>query len=288
MRAARAVGVVSKKTKVASYTFLISWSVVVLAPLYWMVTTSFKKPTDVFNVSFVPWVDFQPTLDAWRFIFVEAPDQVFKPYLNSVIVSVVSSVLTLVIGAMAGYALARFRFRWGRLSNKDVAFWFISQRMLPPVVLVFPFLIVFKTFNLLDTLPGLILAYTAFNLPFAVWITRDFFMQLPEELEASAMVDGYTRWQAFRKVVLPLSTPGLLAAFLFILIFAWNEYLFALMLTFQKATTLPIFILAQNAQRGPEWWTMSALAVLAVIPVAIAGIVLERYLHRGVLLGSVK
>ena len=257
--------------------------------MYWMVTTAFKRPVDVFaGPKFVPWVDFQPSLESWRFLFFRIPDQVLKPFVNSLVVGLISSALALIIGSMAGYALARFRFRWGPFQNRDLAFWFISQRMLPPVVLVLPFLIMFKAVNLLDTQIGLIIAYTGFHLPFAIWITRDFFAQLPEELEASAMVDGYTRWQAFRRVVLPLSTPGLLAAYLFVLIFVWNEYLFALMLTFQNAVTMPIFIVSQNTQRGPEWWTMSALAILAVIPVTIIGLILERYLHRGVLLGSVK
>lgn len=272
-----------------TYAFLVVWTLVVLLPFYWTVTTAFKKPLDVFEgPKFLPWVDFQPTLDAWRFLFTSIPEQWLRPFLNSLVVGVVSSVLTLVIGSMAGYALARFRFRMGPFQNKDIAFWFISQRFLPPVVLVLPFFIMFKTLNLLDTQLGLIVAYTGFNLPFAVWITRDFFAQLPEDLEASAMVDGYTRWQAFRKVVLPLSTAGVFAAFLFVLIFAWNEYLFALMLTFDKAQTMPIFIFSQNNSRGPEWWTMSALALIAILPVLVVGLLLARFLGRGVLRGAVK
>ena len=141
------------------------------------------------------------------------------------------------LGSLAGYALTRFHYRVPVLKwrNSDIAFWIISQRMLPPVVVILPYVIMYRVLGLLDTHFGMILAYTVFNLPFAVWILRDFFAGLPLDLEESAMIDGASRLQAFRLIVLPLAAPGLIATFLFCLMFAWNDYLFALMLTFSRA-----------------------------------------------------
>jgi multiple sugar transport system permease protein len=142
--------------------------------------------------------------------------------------------------------------------------------------------------GLVDTHVGMILAYTVFNLPFAVWIMRDFFNGLPVDLEDSARVDGATRWKAFTRIVLPLSAPGLVSVAIFSFVFSWNEYLYALMLTNFEAITMPIFIAGQNTQRGVEWWYISALAITAVLPVVVIGLLLQRFITRGLVAGAIK
>ena len=161
--------------------------------------------------------------------------------------------------------------------------------MLPPVVVVLPFLIMYRFVGLVDTYLGMILAYTVFNLPFAVWILRDFFAGLPLDLEESALIEGASRLKAFRLIVLPLATPGLVATFLFCMMFAWNDYLFALMLTFSRASTLPMYIAGEGTQSyGPQWWYLSALSLMAVVPMAIVAVLVERYISRGLVVGAIK
>jgi multiple sugar transport system permease protein len=191
---------------------------------------------------------------------------------------------------MAGYGLARFKYRlrWIRWRNNDIAFWIVSQRFLPPALFVVPFLILFATVGLVDTHVGLILVYTVFNIPFAVWIMRDFFNGIPGELEESALVDGATRWQVFRHVVLPLSRPGLVSVALFSFVFAWNEFLYALMLTNFDSITMPVLIAGQNNTRGIQWWFISALTIAAVIPVILVGALMERHIAKGLVAGAVK
>jgi len=151
-----------------------------------------------------------------------------------------------------------------------------------------PFLIAYSNLNLIDTHLGLIIAYTMFNIPFAVWIMRDFFNGLPVDLEESARVDGANRWTAFMRIVLPLSAPGLVSVAIFSFVFSWNEYLYALMLTNFEAITMPIFIAGQNTQRGVEWWYISALALTAIVPVVLIGLLLQRFITRGLVAGALK
>jgi multiple sugar transport system permease protein len=174
------------------------------------------------------------------------------------------------------------------VSNNDIAFWMISQRILPPVAVVIPVYVLFQRLHLLDTWMALITTYVASNLPIVVWLMRDYFRSLPVELEESAAVDGASRYRIFWSIVLPPSVPGLIATFLFVLVFAWNEYLFALFLTTAKAQTLPLTIAAQNATRGPQWWYMSVLILIMIIPVIAMAVALERYISRGLLVGAVR
>jgi multiple sugar transport system permease protein len=320
-----------------SYLALGAWALVVLFPLYWLAVTSLKLPIQVNTGPFyLPWVDFKPTLENWRYIFVDLRDDTFRPYLNTVVVATISTSLALLIGSMAAYGLVRLRYRprigaiaifigcgalavaaivlgvpWpaavvialaifalllqtlGRrfrrsLGNNDIAFWMISQRMLPPVTVVIPIYVFFQQLGLLDTWAALIITYVAANLPIVVWLMRDYFQSVPLELEESAAIDGASRYRIFRSVVLPLSLPGLVATFLFVLVFAWNEYLFALFLTTAKAQTLPLTVAAQNATRGPQWWYMSVLILIMIVPVIAMAIALERYIARGLLVGAVK
>jgi len=274
-----------------SYPLLLVWTLVCLFPIYWLVVTSLKAPIAVSQgPRYLPGVDFQPTLDAWRYLFGPVRNEVTRSWTNSAILALTSALLAVAIGSLAGYALTRFRFevpglRW---RNNDIAFWIISQRMLPPVVVILPFLIMYRFLGLLDTHPGMILAYTVFNLPLVVWIMRDFFASLPADLEESALIDGASRLQAFRHIVLPLSAPGLVATFLVCLVFSWNDYLFALMLTFSKASTMPMYIAGQNNSYGPQWWYLSALCLLAIAPMVVIALLLERFITRGLLVGSIK
>ncbi len=172
--------------------------------------------------------------------------------------------------------------------NEDIAFWLISQRILPPVAVVLPIYILFQQLGLLDTRTALIITYMAVNLPIVVWLLRDYFMNIPLELEESAKVDGASPYRVFWSITLPLSVPGLVATFLFVLVFAWNEYLLALFLSSAKAQTMPLLVAAQNATRGPQWWYMSVLILIMIVPVIVLAIVLERYISRGLLVGAVK
>jgi multiple sugar transport system permease protein len=174
------------------------------------------------------------------------------------------------------------------LGNNDIAFWMISQRMLPPVAVVIPIYVLYQRLGLLDTWLALITTYVAANLPIVVWLMRDYFQSIPLELEECAAIDGASRYRTFWSIVLPLSVPGLVATFLFVLVFAWNEYLLALFLTTAKAQTLPLTVAAQNATRGPQWWYMSVLILIMIIPVIAMAIALERYMAKGLLVGAVK
>jgi len=273
------------------YAIVIFWCVVCLFPFYWLFTTSLKKPLHVSRgPRYIPYVDYEPTGEHWEYLFNEQGDALFRHFRNSVIAASGSTLLAVVIGAMAGYGLARYAYHWRALGwrNDNIAFWIISQRFLPPALFVVPFLLLYSRLHLVDTHLGLILAYTMFNVPFAVWIMRDFFENLPSDLEDSALVDGATHWQAFVRIVLPLSAPGLVSVAILSFIFAWNEFLYALMLTNFDAITLPVLIAGQNNTRGIQWWFISALTLAAVTPVILIGLFLERYITRGLIAGALK
>jgi multiple sugar transport system permease protein len=333
----RSVFVPSPARMLASYLLLGFWAFVVLFPLYWLVVTSFKLPIHVTSGPvYVPWVDYEPSLHAWRYIFVEQGNDTLRPYLNTVVVALTSSVLALALGTTAAYALVRFQYQpklgvigifvvcgalvilairlgapWqvalfagiaifvllaqtiGRrfkraLGNSDIAFWMISQRMMPPVAVVIPIYVMFQNLGILDTHAALITTYVAANLPIVVWLMRDYFQSIPIELEECAAIDGASRYRIFWSIVLPLSLPGLVATFLFVLVFAWNEYLLALFLSLAKVQTMPLLVAAQNATRGPQWWYMSVLILIMILPVIGMALALERYISRGLLVGAVK
>ncbi len=273
-----------------SYAALIAWSLIVIVPLYWTVVTAFKTRADVFSgPKYIPGLDYVPTLEHWQRFFIQDWRYFSQQYTNSVVIGLTSSVLSVAIGALAAYALTRFKYvLGGRLRNREIAFWFVSQRILPPVAIVIPLYVLFQQVKLFDTQIGLIIAYAAFNLPLVVWLMQDYFAGIPAELEESALIDGCSRFQAFIRIVLPLVTPGLVATFLFVLVFAWNEYIIALFLTQSNAQTMPILIAAQNAQRGPEWSAISVLTIVTIAPVCVIAVFLERYISRGLLVGAVK
>ena len=272
------------------YALLWGWAAVVFLPLYWTIVTSLKSRRDVFNGPlYLPFIQFQPVLDAWTRFFVTEWRYFSAQYLNSIVIALISSILAVAIGSLASYGLTRFKYFFGgKLRNRELSFYFISQRILPPVAIVIPLFILFQTIKLFDTQIGLIIAYTAFNLPIVVWLMQDYFAGIPVELEESAYIDGCSRFGAFWRITLPLSTPGLVATFLFVLVFAWNEYLIALFLSQSNAQTMPILIASQNAQRGPEWEAISVLTLVTILPVCIIAVFLERFISRGLLVGAVK
>jgi len=323
---------------VLSYLMLGTWAFLILFPLYWLIVTSLKVSSQVAEGPFyIPFVDFKPSLDAWKYILVgDLSNDTLRTFKNTLIVAPVSALLALILGSTAAYALVRFEYRprvgailtfigclglsvvaiylgvpWiiavpaaiavfiillqtiGRrfkraLGNNDIAFWMISQRMLPPIAVVIPIYILFQRLHLLDTYTALIITYVTSNLPIVIWLMRDYVSTIPIELEECAAIDGASRYRIFWSIVLPLAIPGLVATFLFVLVFTWNEYLLALFLSSANSQTLPLVIAGQNATRGPQWWNMSVLILIMIVPVIVIAIVLERYITRGLLIGAVK
>ncbi len=229
----------------------------------------------------------------------------YAPKFGNIVMFVVLALASILASTYAGVhwalsaavALALFfllarafgRFFKSKLGNNDILFWIISQRILPPIVVVIPIYMMFQAVGLVDTHLALIIVYAVANLPIVVWLMYDFFRSLPIELEESAQLDGATRFGIFWDIVLPLTRPGLAATTLLTLILNWNEYLFAVFLSTAKAQTMPIMIQAKNAgERGTLWWEMSAIIVIMIIPVIIMAIVLQRFIAKGVLLGAVK
>lgn len=284
-----------RAARVISYTILILWTVFTLFPLYWTTITSIKSSQTV-NLpvpTFIPWVQFEPTLQPFRDIFgegqgygVSGMGNVPLFFRNSFGAAFLSSLIAVILGAMAAYALSRFRYR--RWKNNDIAFWFISQRMLPPIALVVPYFILFGRVGLLDRLPVLIAVYAAMNLPLVIWLLRDYFQDLPIEIEEASMVDGSSRFGAFLRIALPLAIPGLVVAFLFAFVFAWNEFLFALTLTFDHAKTLPVQLAGNVTLRGPRYWDIAAQGLVVMLPPLFIALFLGRYIVRGLTLGALK
>ncbi|CAN5198424.1 carbohydrate ABC transporter permease [soil metagenome] len=268
---------------------LTVWCIIVFFPLYWMAITAFKERPDVFPLpTFVPWVDFTPTLSAFETIFGQYRSQLVNALKNSAIASILGASVATFVGALAGYALARFKFEKRFFTNDELAFFFISQRMLPPVAVVFPFLLMYRYAGMIDRAWALGIAYALFNLPLAVWITRDAFRAVPKEIEESGLVDGCTRLGVFFKISLPLAFPGIVTAFFVCIIFAWNEFLFALILTFRRSQTLPVLIAGQANELGAYWWIMSALGLIAIVPMLFLGLYSQRWIVRGLSAGGVK
>ena len=174
------------------------------------------------------------------------------------------------------------------MRNSDISFFFLSQLILPPVVLALPFLVLYKSLDLLDTRIGLILLYTLTVLPIVIWIMRDQFSSIPTELEEAALVDGLSIWGAFTTIIMPIALPGMVAAFILSLVLTWNEYFFAALLTSSHAKTLPVMVASQTGSQGISWWSMAALSLAAILPLIVIAIILERYIIKGMAAGAVK
>lgn len=322
------------------------WFAFCVFPLWWVLVTAFKPPLAVSQgATYIPFIDFQPSLKPFREAFSGIRGDFVGPIFNSLTISVAATFFSVVLGSMAAYALIRYEFRiklvagiafavisiggfsvlnyalgvsvplalmtvlvlalavsfwlngfvnWGPvLGNDDVTFWFVSQRMFPPIVSAFALFLLYAEASksgvrLLDSFVGMTLAYTAFGLPFAVWLMRDFLSTIPVEIEEAAEVDDIGRLRIFFQIVLPMSKPGLIATSMIVLSFVWNEFLFALLLTSSKWQTLPILLAGQNSSRGDEWWAISVAALISIVPMIIIATILGRMMRSGLLAGSIK
>lgn len=255
----------------------LAWT---LVPLLWMVLGSFKGGAAV--TASTPKVLFDPTLENYRNLFSGAND--LTPYLwHSVVAAGVSAVLSLALGTLAGYGLANSRMR----GKPHLSFWIISTRMAPIAAVILPLFLMFRLAGLIDTLPGLVLAYMTFNLPFAIWLMSAFFAGVPASIEESAMVSGCNRWQAFWYVVLPLSKAGLVTTGVLCLVFAWNDYAFATVFSGPSSQTLPIAASQLVTQTGIDWRQLTAIGTIVVVPMIVAGLAVRRWLVTGLTLGAV-
>jgi multiple sugar transport system permease protein len=270
--------------RIAAYATIAVALVLTLFPVYWIAANSFKLDIDIFAVP-PEWFPFNPTLKHYHAAFIERP---FLRYaLNSFIIAVCSTLISLVFGTLAGYALARFQYpgQW----RYQISFWILSTRMMPPIVTIIPLYIAFNYLHMLNTKPAVAIAYTAFNLPFATWMMKSYFQDLPVELEEAAIVDGDTRWGAFLRIALPLARPGLAATAIFCLIVSWNEFLLALVLTLTaQSQTLPIGIAGRVTQYTTYWGEISAAGFMACIPIMIFAFIVQKHLVRGLSFGAVK
>jgi len=279
------------------YGVLILWAVICLFPIYWTLTTSFKAAPDVMKGNLIPWWDFTPKWLGMRSLGL-SPETIFqestvreeflKRFWNSTIAATGSSALAVILGSCTAYGLSRFNYRFGFMRNSDISFFFLSQLILPPVVLALPFLVLYKELDLLDTRIGLIGLYTLTVLPIVIWIMRDQFGSIPIELEEAALVDGLSVWGAFVTIILPIALPGMVASFIIALVLTWNEYFFAALLTSSHAKTLPVMVASQTGSQGISWWSMAALSFAAILPLIVIGILLERFIIKGMAAGAVK
>lgn len=253
------------------------WTIV---PVAWMLMGSFKNPTDV--TSPTPQVFFEPTLRNYQNLFTGGNN--LLPYIwHSAVAALGAAVLATALGTLAGYGLARTQTR----GKDSLSFWFISTRMAPIAAVTLPLFLMFRVVGLLDSLPGLILAYMTFNLPFAIWIMSAFFDALPAALEEAAFVDGCTRWQTFWKISLPLSKAGAVTTFVLCLVFAWNDYAFATVLSGPGSQTLPIAATQLVTQTGVDWGQLTAIGTVVALPMVLVGLAVRRWLVTGLTLGAV-
>ena len=294
-------------------TGVIIYAAITILPLIWIITTGFKSPTDA--ISYPPKVIFDPSLEGYVNLFttrtrvspealealpppetwyeeivrnrdmvIASPSRYGERFLNSVIIGFGSTFLSILLGTFAAYAFSRFKVPL----KDDLLFFILSTRMMPPIAVAIPIFLMFRSLGLSDTHLGLILLYTAVNISLSVWLLKGFIDEIPKEYEEAALIDGYSRFQAFYKVVLPQATTGIASTAIFCLIFAWNEYAFAVLLTSGTAQTAPPFIPTIIGVGGQDWPAVAAGATLFLIPVVVFTILLRKHLLRGITFGAVR
>ena len=283
--------------KILIYGILLFWTFICLFPIYWTATTSFKTAASVTQGLLIPWLDFEPSWKGWKHLGL-SPDTIFTEstgreeflarFTNTAIISSCASALAIILGSFAAYGLSRFNYKFGFMRNPDISFFFLSQLILPPVVLALPLLILYKELSLLDTHIGMILLYTLTVLPIVIWVMRDQFNAVPIELEEAALVDGASVWVSFFRIVLPIVLPGIASAFILCLILCWNEYFLAALITSTDAKTMPVMVASQISSQSIRWWTMAAVSAALCLPLIIIAIFLERYIVKGMAAGAVK
>ncbi|RST85354.1 carbohydrate ABC transporter permease [Aquibium carbonis] len=293
-------------------TLVVIYALVTIMPLTWIIATGFKSPADA--IAYPPKLVYEPTLEGYVNLFttrsratpetlaqlgppqtwydrivrqydmvISGPSRYGERFLNSVIIGFGSTFLSIFLGTLAAYAFSRFRVPL----KDDLMFFILSTRMMPPIAVAIPIFLMFRQLGLSDTHLGMILLYTAVNLSLSVWLLKGFIDEIPVEYEEAALIDGYTRFQAFYKVVLPQATTGIASTAIFCLIFAWNEYAFAVLLTSGTAQTAPPFI-PTIIGVGKDWPAVAAGATLFLVPVMVFTILLRKHLLRGITFGAVR
>ncbi|MCB1478022.1 MAG: carbohydrate ABC transporter permease [Rhodobiaceae bacterium] len=302
----------SSTQKWVAGVLVIGYALVTLLPLMWILATGFKSSAD--SIAYPPKVTFQPTLEGYVNLFttqtrqtpeyleahppqtwyeeivhgkgmvIAGPSRFGERFMNSVIIGFGSTFLSVFLGTLAAYAFSRYRIPL----KDDLLFFILSTRMMPPIAVAIPIFLMFRNLGLSDTHTGMILLYTAVNLSLSVWLLKGFIDEIPREYEEAALIDGYTRFQAFIKVVLPQAATGIAATAIFCLIFAWNEYAFAVLLTSGTAQTAPPFIPTIIGNGGQDWPAVAAGATLFLLPVMVFTILLRKHLLRGITFGAVR
>ncbi|CEP66979.1 MetI-like domain [Moorella glycerini] len=267
--------------KISFWIVTMAVLVFILSPLLWIYLTAFKANADIFDPRLIKFVFFKPTLENFRSLFSQYP--FWRNLLNTAIVSLFSSVITMLIAFPAAYSFARWNTGGGTL-----LFFTISTRMFPPAVAAIPHFLVFKEMGLLDTHIGLMLLYVFLNVSFATFLLYGFFGSVPRELEQAAMIDGYDRWQVFRKIVFPLMKPALAVTFAFCLIWSWNEFFFAFLFTRNVARPVNVLISSFWGGLQVQYGLMTAGAAITILPALILVWFLQRYIIQGLTLGAVK
>ncbi len=250
-----------------------------LFPIFWILMTSVKSASEVMHRPPI-WFPARPTFMSYLHTVKVGGLGAMK---NSLIISSATTVLALVIGSLAAYGMARYR-----TGGDNLPFFFLSQRFMPPVVVIFPFLLMFRTLRWVDSYQALVVTYLTFSLPYAIWMMRSFFKEIPREIEESALVDGASPWTAFWRVAMPLAVPGLIATGVFIFIFSWSEFFFGITLSNTRAVPLSVFMANLFGKQMVMWSEVGALSAMAIVPMFILSLFVQRYLVRGLTMGAVK
>ncbi len=264
---------------IARYAAAIVLTVLFLFPVYWLFMIAFKTPEEIFHSPPV-WYPARIQFDNFAVLFKDG-DAVTVG--NSLLIAGASTLVSMFFGTLGAYSLARFR-----TGGENLAVWIISQRMVPPIAIVFPLFLLYVWLGWVDTFYGLILLYTAFNLPYVIWMMRGYIEDVPIDLEQSALVDGCTRWQVLLRVVFPMVRTGLFATAVFTFVFAWNDFLFALVMTRSAVVTFPVQVTHYFGAQSNFWAKIAAMSVLGTLPVFLAVAAMQKYLVRGISLGAVK
>jgi len=263
----------------ARYAVAVAVTLLFLFPVYWLFMIAFKTPEEIFHSPPV-WYPAHIQFTNFAVLFKDG-DAVTVG--NSLFIAGCSTLISMFLGTLCAYSLARFK-----TGGENLAVWIISQRMIPPIAIVFPLFLLYVWFGWVDTYFGMILLYTAFNLPYVVWMMRGYIEDVPIDLEQSALVDGCTRWQVLLRVVFPMVRTGLFATAVFSFVFAWNDFIFALVMTRSAVTTYPVQVTHYFGAQSNFWAKIAAMSVLGTLPVLVAVAALQKYLVRGISLGAVK
>ncbi len=263
----------------ARYAAAVALTVLFLFPVYWLFMIAFKTPEEIFHSPPI-WYPAQIQFANFAVLF---KDRDAVTVGNSLLIAACSTLISMFLGTLCAYSLARFK-----TGGENLAVWIISQRMIPPIAVVFPLFLLYVWFGWVDTYFGMILLYTAFNLPYVIWMMRGYIEDVPIELEQSALVDGCTRWQVLLRVVFPMVRTGLFATAVFSFVFAWNDFIFALVMTRSAVTTYPVQVTHYFGAQSNFWAKIAAMSMLGTLPVLLAVAALQKYLVRGISLGAVK